>query len=734
MASLPPNLYIGSDLRATKILIDRPMTTHAQDGQSPSKSNVDGSTLSVDTSSTPPARIIGLEYTNRTGGVYRLFCKHGVLFANGKHHLIQSLDKHVISSFDSQDTKTLSEDPGSWPRMEFSIKMQYTRQQPSTLLARKARVSTWHLLQNLSNILGLLAFSGASYHSRTTLSLDPVILFRANRAHHKGRVQSWNPDCDDEAFELEISASTVSLETTSPVQISVKVVTEPVRDTFGNAEMIRKGEAVLMEGLDLARDMARGAGWTCLAEDDSQMIEWVRDQVIIQWSRPSQESIKNVSSTLEGLTMVFRSRSSSNGSTRTKTPTLSPYASRTHSLSGKRRSKHSGGHHRDSTLERLQEAAEMLEPKKEAHGLHALLDQQNPTRKVHRKSIDRGEPEKPIVSIAAAESPSPQRASVITSFGGFSSLSDSRTQSLALAEKTEDHLGLALSIPSVREPSSPTSNSPSPKEMDPKSITSFSEGITSVDILGTGYAPSPPEPKKLSRFSIKSYQLERNNTSTDWGLGNDMGLGSNAGSPKSTSPSTTTLSRFSAYNMSPASKPKLEAEVPTVDFLQDLGPPLNTPAKQDPVNNLTNGTGPRSFGGFRNGSISRVNGSHSGPIKSGSFEKPQESVPDFLGLALPSTNGPLDRIQSIQLNAPKTVHFADVNTKDLLRHDSDSGTLHEPSTEMGPASHSRPSLESIDSSGSSSSSTSNSKSKNHTRRSWGQGIGGNDILGIQGLA
>lgn len=667
-----------------------------------------------------------------TGSVYRLFCKHGVLIANGKHHLIQSMDKHGISSLDSRDTKTSSEDQDSWPRMVFSIKMQYTRQQPSTVLARTAtRASTWHLLQNLSNILGqLIAFSGTSSDlSRAVLSLDPVILFRANRAHHKGRVQPWNPDCDDEAFELEISASTVSLETASPVQISVKVFTEPVRDTFGNADMIRKGEAVLMEGLDLARDMARGAGWTCLAEDDSQMIEWVRDQVIIQWSRPSQESIRNVNSTLEGLTVVSRSRSSSTGSMRTKTPALSPYASRTHSFSGKRRSKHSGGHHRDSTLERLQEAAELLEPKKEAHGLQALLEQQNPSRKVHRKSIDRGEPEKPIVSIAAAESPSPQRASVITSFGGFSSLSESRTQSLALAEKTEDHLGLALTIPGVRGPS-PTPNSPSPKEMYPKSVTSFSEGITSVD-LGTGYAPSPPEPKKLSRFSIKSYQLERNNTSTDWGLGNDMVLGSNAGSPKSTSPSTTTLSRFSAYNMSPASKPKPEPEVPAVDFLQDLGPPLNTSSKQDPVNNLTHG-GPRSFGSFRNGSISRVSGSHSGPTKSGSFEKPQESVPDFLGgLALPSVNGPLDRIPS-QLNAPKTVHFADVK-KDFLSH-ADAGTLHEPSTDVDPVTHSRMSLESNDSSGSSSSSTPNSKSKNHTRRSWGQGIGGNDILGIQGLA
>lgn len=621
--------------------------------------------------------------------------------------------------------------------------MQYTRQQPSTLLARMAtRASTWyrHLLVSLSIVLGqLLVFSGASLdHPRTTLSLDPVILFRANRAHHKGRVQPWNPDCDDEAFELEISAATASTEITSPVQISVQVVTEPVQDTFGNSEMIRKGEVVLMEGLDLARDMARRAGWTCLAEYDSQMIEWVRDQVIIQWSTPSQESTKNVSSTLEGLTVVFRSRSSSAGSTRTKTPTLSPYASRTHSFSGSRRSKHSGGgHHRDSTLERLQEAADLLEPNKETDaGLQvAILEQQNPTRKVHRKSIDGGqEPERwsPLVSIAAAESPSP-RAGVVTSFGGFSSLNESRTQSLALAEKTEDHLGLALSIPSVRGPS-PSSSSPSPKEMDQK-VTSFGEGITSADILGVGYAPSPPEPKKLSRFSIKSYQLERNNTSTDWGLGNDIGLGSNAGSPKSTSPSTTTLSRFSAYNMSsPASKPKPEPDVPIVDFLQDLSP-LNTPVKDSVTNPTTNGIpGPRSFGGFRNGSISRINGSQSGP-KSGSFE-PQELVPDFLGgLALPSLNEPLDRTQSSQsLGAPKTVHFADVGTKDLLRHHSDPGMLQDHSTpDMDPASNSRPSLES-DSSGSSSSSTPNSKSKNHTRRSWGQGIGGSDILGIQGLA
>ncbi|KAG0096694.1 hypothetical protein BGZ93_004133 [Podila epicladia] len=594
-----------------------------------------------------------------------------------------------------------------------------------------------HLLKNLSIVLGqFLAFSGVSPdHSRTTFSLDPVILFRANRAHHKGRVQPWNPDCDDEAFELEISAATASIEITSPVQISVQVVTEPVRDTFGNSEMIRKGEVVLMEGLDLARDMARRAGWTCLAEDDSQMIEWVRDQVIIQWSTPSQESTKNVSSTLEGLTVVYRSRSSSAGSTRTKTPTLSPYASRTHSFSGRRRSKHSGGgHHRDSTLERLQEAAEMLEPNK---AKDAGQEKQNPTRKVRRKSIDGGqEPEtrSPLVSIAAAESPShpSPRAGVVTSFGGFSSLNESRTQSLALAEKTEDHLGLALSIPSVRG-SSPSSNSPSPKEMDQK-VTSFGEGITSADILGIGYAPSPPEPKKLSRFSIKSYQLERNNTSTDWGLGNDIGLGSNAGSPKATSPSTTTLSRFSAYNMSsPASKPKPEPDVPIVDFLQDL-PPLNTALKDSVTNPTTNGIpGARSFGGFRSGSISRINGSQSG-LKSGSFE-PQELVPDFLGgLTLPSRNEPLDRTQSSQsLGAPKTVHFAEVNTKDFLRHHSDPGMLQDHSTpDMDPAS-TRPSLES-DSSGSSSSSTPNSKSKNHTRRSWGQGIGGNDILGIQGLA
>ncbi|KAG0019042.1 hypothetical protein BGZ81_009956 [Podila clonocystis] len=533
-----------------------------------------------------------------------------------------------------------------------------------------------------------------------------------------------------------------------------------MRDTFGNSEMIRKGEGVLMEGLDLARDMARRAGWICLAEDDSQMIEWVRDQVIIQWSTPSQGLIKNVSSTLEGLAVVFRSRSSSAGSTRTRTPTLSPYASRTHSFSGRRRSNHSGGgHHRDSTLERLQEAAELLEPRNETGaGLQAaILDQQNPTRKIHRKSIDRGqdpESQSPTVSIAAAESPSP-RAGVVTSFGGFSSLNESRTQSLALAEKTEDHLGLALSIPSLRGPSpssnspnpnspnpdspnpdSPNLDSPSPKEMDQKNVTSFGEGITSADILGIGNAASPPEPKKLSRFSIKSYQLERNNTSTDWGLGNDITLGSNAGSPKSTSPSTTTLSRFSAYNMSsPASKPKPEPDVPIVDFLQDLHPLNSTPVKDSVSNTTNNIPGPRSFGSFRNGSISRTNGSQSKP-KSGSFE-PQESVPDFLGgsLALPSLNGPLDRTQSSQsLGAPKTVHFADVNTKDLLRHDSDPGMQDHSMPDMDPASNSRPSLESNDSSGSSSSSTPNSKSKNHTRRSWGQGIGGNDILGIQGLA
>ncbi|KAG0012593.1 hypothetical protein BGZ82_002504 [Podila clonocystis] len=71
MPSLPSNLHIGSGLRATRILIDRPMTPDPKEGRSsPTKrfNTVGGNTLSVDTSTTPPARLVGLEYTNQSNG------------------------------------------------------------------------------------------------------------------------------------------------------------------------------------------------------------------------------------------------------------------------------------------------------------------------------------------------------------------------------------------------------------------------------------------------------------------------------------------------------------------------------------------------------------------------------------------------------------------------------------------------------------------------------------------
>lgn len=95
MASLPSNLQIGPGLRATRIFIDRPMTHDLKAGRSSSTkrfNTVGRNTLLVDTPTTPPARIVGLEFidqSNRTGNVpcssmihllvLTFFLRHGLL-------------------------------------------------------------------------------------------------------------------------------------------------------------------------------------------------------------------------------------------------------------------------------------------------------------------------------------------------------------------------------------------------------------------------------------------------------------------------------------------------------------------------------------------------------------------------------------------------------------------------------------------------------------------------------
>ncbi|KAF9418860.1 hypothetical protein BGZ94_009570, partial [Podila epigama] len=829
--SLPPNLSIGANLRATRLLINRSVPSSEQpkdevrriplkrfSSMGGQRSTLNGNTLP------PPPRILGVEYIDHENKTYHLYSKNGIVFTSRKHHLVQALDRLGISNSGlcrqgaKTDSGSSSDDPSNWPRMVFSIKLQYSRQRklstPMSRVASRMMDSYRHVLQSCVNTLDRSQSTPSTgkttgHSSKEDLPLEPVILFRSKRTHHKGRVQPWTLDGDDgdKVFDLEISASTQSLDRDHPAQLSVKVVTEPMQDTFGNLEEIRKGEAVLMEGLDLAREMARRAGWTCLDEDDCQMIEWVRDQMVIQWSTKGNDpkwSINKMSSEVQGLELhswIIDMRESSH---KTKTPTLSPYASRTHSFSGPRRDAAGGGgggggHHRDSTLERLQGAAGILDANKSASkgllpSVTAVVEDGAKGTRVHRKSVDRGGALHGNGSVASKRSPligtitsdseinstlPPQRPGLVTSFGGFSSLSESRSHTLALAKQTEDHLGLALSIPSPLGSLPSPAVSPSPKgpkesnlvskesdlvskesnlvskesnlvskesnlvskeshlasnENSPsqKTAAMFSEGITAADILGSGAStPSRPEPKKLSRFSIKSYQMERNNTSTDWGLGDHLNLGSNATNvSKPNSPPTTSLSRFSAYSSlgSPttSSKARMEKE-PEIDFLQEVSPRIGT-----------------TQGGFAD-STSSCKG-----VLSFGLEPPAELVPDFLGgsLSLPkyTSGGTLERPQSSQslgANGTRTVHFADSEARPreemLLRTESDPGTkrVHgfsvQDGLKEGSGSTRRPSLESSDSNSSTGSGPNNSKSKNHTRRSWGQGIGGSDILGIQGL-
>jgi hypothetical protein len=552
--------------------------------------------------------------------------------------------------------------------------------------------------------------------------------------------------------------------------------------------------------------MARQANWTCLEEDDCQMIEWVRDEMSIRWSSElahGHDQWQPICSSIEGAKRPRRSRTSSNGSVRVKTPTLSPYASRTNSLHGKKRESQLLSHRRTSTLDRLKEASEtLLEHGAESGSKEDLLTTKDAKQPTDRKSSK--------VSIVAVEPVSPQRPGIKTSFGGFSSLNVSRSHSLALAEETEDHLGIALSIPS-------TGGASSPKERQGhRGLQAFGEGITAADILGaegglSPSKPSPPEPRKLSRFSIKSYQLERNKTD-DWGLGSlDTTLNPPMSGKSEISTTPPLVADVSVSGtVSPLSPVSRQSQEQVHDFLSGSTPPksnVNRPQQfgmslfgtasddQQPrtMSESSNGvdnsnstddstssssSSRRSFGvysprkSFSSNSSSSNSSNNSNPAPTytnnsiSPLDAPVELIPDFLGASLPSAKATsistrqgavvpgvaaagttLNRVlSSSSTSAIKAVHFSDSATEDRLqRVESDPCTvrlssslatdpilLGEDNTDMlvtEDAGVRRP----MSSSRSSSISSSSSKSKAHTRRSWGQGIGGNDIQGIQGL-
>ncbi|KAF9109247.1 hypothetical protein BGX27_007837, partial [Mortierella sp. AM989] len=751
MSSLPCNICIGPRIHATKILIDKPITFQNISTSNPrpvrrfSSLEDQRSNLTINTSTSTPSRTIGLEI--------------------GYVKDSKDVTKSPSTSRDGGPTgrrmsSQNSEDRSHFRRMVFSIRMQYRRTRESTTSIKQSNFTYYRLLTLSSLICNrMLGHRTEKQSTRTpdtnpVLELSPVLLHRSERVVHNGRVGDRQSDDDsNEVIRLQISASTTTLEALVPIQILVKAETQPiVQDTFGNTEMIRKGEAVLMEGLGLARQMAYTAGWTCLEEDDSQMVEWVRDQMSIQWSsEPQPSTFLPVCATLDGLQTFTRARTPSNSGLRVKTPKLSPYTSRTHSFTGKRREGLGISDKRDSTLKRLQEVTETLQ----AHEKEKLGDKDQSRAKV---------------TIAAVEGATPQRPGLKTSFGGFSSLNNSRIQTLALAEGTEDHLGMSLSISPLagstilKEQTTPPQEQPS----------AFSDGIGPLDFLGMdANKPVSPKPKALSRFSIKSYQLERSN----YGLKDEWGIGGKA--TNSTLGSTTANDVISTppliadVSLSGSVSPLTSSSesLPVTDFLQGLSPSKpyvsvsrfnfnryssslgsgreeqsSSPPQDSHL--IENGNKRKSVvGTFSNiSSTSKCGIGAQISLERPQLEKPAEIVHDFLGESFgtspvpsskakfersyktpdvsPSLPAELARVQSAPTNlgstGTKTVQFAGIGQFD---DDFDEGRLQVQRAHSEPAiatSAGSSSLLENTTDSSSNSSVSNSKSKAHTRRSWGQ--------------
>ncbi|KAG0197917.1 hypothetical protein BGX28_008581 [Mortierella sp. GBA30] len=834
--SLPNNVFIGSSIRAAKILIDKSTANQSSTESSPRPvkrfNSVGGgqrNNLTINTTPLSPARTVGLEihHAKDPGSAHYQVLSSSVVFATKKHPIADALSSGITPALSREGpsaritTSDMSADPSRLQRMVLSIKMQHVRHTDrSTLKERllcQGRGIYRQFLTSASFVVDHIAGRGPSQSSTEqggSVNFQPILLHRSDRVLEGGRVKARDTDDENEgSFRLEILASTASLDPSSPIQIQVKVTTQPMlQDTFGNTDAIREGEAVLMEGLVTARRLAQTAGWTCLEEDDSQMVEWVRDQMDIQWlagSATGPSILLPVCPTVEGVHTIVRSRTSSNGSLRVRTPNLSPYASRTPSYAGKARQGPVGlgiMDKRDSTLGRLQEVSKNLQQHEIT--LREFEDQELGKDQKVRFDVGRLSPSKegylPKVTIAAAEEALSPRPGLKTSFGGFSSLNESRTQTLALAGETEDHLGMALTLYPDISSTSPKARTPTPEQ-----TSTFGAGIASSDLLGNmNSAPSPPEPRKLNRFSIKTYQLERSNhgLSDEWALGSvDLKLGETA--PPSTTgrldplPSTTTLGIGLLGNRT-SFGPKSNDSPPATGCLQDLDPfPLEVrrcstradgmQCDYDNSRNVSQGSNIVDSGSGKSfigtsvwiGSISGKGG-----VDRSSVESPAtESVPDFLGdgFALPAVSksrtnvlaqslgsleraqslGPLERAQSspstgLVVGSAKMVHFADNvhGPHDAFRRsESDPcaplvtsslelaegqivgviGTQQPVLTYQCSSSSSSSSLTSSltsDLSAISSSSSSTSKTKAHTRRSWGQGIGGNDILGIQGLS
>ncbi|KAG0240707.1 hypothetical protein BGW41_006704 [Actinomortierella wolfii] len=612
---LPTNIYIGAGLVPKRLLLAAPTSTASR--------------------SSMPSRTIGVDFVSAShpDEIFELGVKESVIFIHQQHDLLRRFNQWRVqlakslaqaeSSSPSQsspspsisrteqiilgtdDYEAENNQPPQSHCMKLTVKMEFRRTQlPSGYSS---------LIQKLGDVcfqpVPPLFSTPSSPHKRACIPVEPVVLYRSGVNVVRSGQQQETPQEEDpsqeptvprgDQFQLWIAAECESLEATSPIRLSVNVLTPPTEnDVFGNTAAIQQGEQILMEGLWMARRMASKAKWTCVEEDDSNMVEWVRDQMDIQWvtypysfnsdsaSTSTTQAIRDPRWVLQhrtsmmGLQLLTRySRSTASGATsgdrrgrpQSRTPVLSPYASRTNSFVSKPRQSHLRDHQRNSTLDRLQKVTDKLEasstdksatataaasttPSKstdsscrpsstmlKAGGLSIPEVEESQSEAAPLK-VASGSSSSSSSSSASSASSATARRSLVTSFGGFSSARSSREGGAPHhspdLEPAMDYLGLALAGGSAAtsqtnfmssSPPADTSsfiyNGSRSSSVNSSSRNSEDDSNKGQNMFGsTSLSSSPPTTKPISRFSIKAYRMERDSTGQT-GLGPEWDIG-----------------------------------------------------------------------------------------------------------------------------------------------------------------------------------------------------------------
>ncbi|KAG0228493.1 hypothetical protein BGW42_002117, partial [Actinomortierella wolfii] len=366
---LPTNIYIGAGLVPKRLLLAAPTSTASR--------------------SSMPSRTIGVDFVSAS---HPAQAESSSPSPSSPSPSISRTEQIILGA---DDYEAENNQPPQSHCMKLTVKMEFRRTQlPSGYSS---------LIQKLGDVcfqpVPPLFSTPSSPHKRACIPVEPVVLYRSGVNVVRSGQQQETPQEEDQSqeptvprgdqFQLWIAAECGSLEATSPIRLSVNVLTPPTEnDVFGNTAAIQQGEQILMEGLWMARRMASKAKWTCVEEDDSNMVEWVRDQMDIQWvTYPYSSNSDNTSTSttqairdprwvlqhrtsMMGLQLLTRySRSTASGATsgdrrgrpQSRTPVLSPYASRTNSFVSKPRQSHLRDHQRNSTLDRLQKVTDKLE-------------------------------------------------------------------------------------------------------------------------------------------------------------------------------------------------------------------------------------------------------------------------------------------------------------------------------------------------------------------------------------